>query len=146
MAFHHHARHQTGRLCLTLGVTAGNLSRLDTRLDSATAKRAPHHTGPIEFDVEIDGRALACVLRLDHHPLPHPSRLAITLTADDVAALLKDKLVDLSRAGLGVVIVYGLTPVDAGEAVQKVLEPGLPPVPDDPAEQRLRDLFAEPEV
>jgi hypothetical protein len=44
-------------------------------------------------------------------------------------------LVDLSRAGLGVVIVYGLTPVDAGEAVQRVLEPVLPPVPDDPAEE-----------
>jgi hypothetical protein len=125
MAYHRHARHNAGRLCLTLGVTAGNLSRLDTRLDSATAKRAPHHTGPIEFEMEIDGRALACVLRLDKHPPPHPGRLAITLTADDVAALLKDKLVDLSRAGLGVVVVYGLTPVDAGEAVRRVLGPDV---------------------
>jgi len=135
MAFHRHARHNAGRLCLTLGVTAGNMSRLNTPLDSASGRRAPHHTGPIEFDVPIDGRALACVLRLDHHPLPHPSRLAITLTAEDVAALLEDNLVDLSRAGLGVVIVYGLTPVDAGEAVQRVLEPVLPPVPEDPAEE-----------
>jgi hypothetical protein len=134
MAFHHHARHQTGRLCLTIGVTAGNLSRLDTPLDSASGRRAPHHTGPIEFEVPIDGRALACVLRLDKHPLPHPARLAITLTAEDVAALLEDGLVDLSRSGLGVVVVYGLTPVDAGEAVRRVLEPALPPVPDDPAE------------
>ena len=103
MPFHRHHRQVGTRHLLTLGITAGNVARL--------------RQGPVPFPCG----PLACVLRLDTHALPHPSWFAVTLSDDDLRALLDEGLVEFAGPSVGVVCVYGLTPLVAGEAVRRVL-------------------------
>ena len=117
MPFHRHHRQVGTRHLLTLGITAGNIARLRTPVDSASWRAAPHHSGPIPF---VCG-PLQCVLRLDTHALPHPSWFAVTLSDDDLRALLDEGMVEFAGPSVGVVCVYGLTPLVAGEAVRRVL-------------------------
>ena len=117
MPFHRHHRQVGTRHLLTLGITAANIARLRTPVDSASWRAAPHHSGPIPF---VCG-PLNCVLRLDTHALPHPSLFAVTLSDEDVQALITEGMREFVGTNVGVVCVYGLTPKVAGEAVRRVL-------------------------
>lgn len=103
MPFHRHHRQVGTRHLLTLGITAGNIARL--------------RQGPVPFPCG----PLDCVLRLEHHALPHPSLFAVTLSDEDVQALITEGMREFVGTNVGVVCVYGLTPTVAGEAVRKVL-------------------------
>ena len=103
MPFHRHHRQVGTRHLLTLGITAGNIARL--------------RQGPVPFPCG----PLDCVLRLDTHALPHPSLFAVTLSDEDVQALITEGMREFVGTNVGVVCVYGLTPKIAGEAVRRVL-------------------------
>ena len=103
MPFHRHHRQVGTRHFLTLGITAGNIARL--------------RQGPVPFPCG----PLDCVLRLDTHALPHPSLFAVTLSDEDVQALITEGMREFVGTNVGVVCVYGLTPKIAGEAVRRVL-------------------------
>lgn len=107
MPFHRHHHRRGTREFLTLGITSGNVARL--------------RKGPIEFQVDGDKHALRCVLRLDHHPLPHPARFAVTLNAGDLRSLLDEGLIEFVGTTFNVVCVFGRTPALAGAALRRAV-------------------------
>lgn len=121
MAYHRHIRSHNGRLILTLGITEGNLSRMEITRGPRTLPNLKHRGGPIEFDMRHPDGVLKCVLRLAHHALPHPERSAITLSVEHTTRLREEGLIELSLPFAHVVCVYGHNPVRAGAALRRAV-------------------------
>jgi len=128
MAFYRHLRTVNGRHLVTLGMTLGNLYRLRER-------------APVLMQ---DGNIRLALMR-PHHGEPPSGFIGIVFGDETLARLEAEKLVEFSLVGISVVCVFGVFPADAAAAVQRVLKPALPPVPDDLEEARFEARWREPE-